>query len=61
MAVGPDRVMGLELELGELVQRADEARRWNQAEELARLSSEIAKLQEQLAETAEEVATAGAA
>ena len=53
--------MGLELELGELVQRADEARRWNQAEELARLSSEIAKLQEQLAETAEEVATAGAA
>ena len=48
--------MGLELELGELVKNADEARRWNQTEELARLNTEIARLQEQLAQAAEEAA-----
>jgi len=60
MAVSPDHAMGLELELGELVKLADEARSWNQTEELARLEAEIARLQEQLAEAAEEVTTAPA-
>ena len=53
-----DHALGVELQLEELVDRADEARRHGWPQEAEALEPEITALQGELAETAERVAAA---